>query len=59
MIKYQTLRITTKFRVVFVLLLAGILAFSCSPLKNYRDLDEVKAWVSEFAKLEALDKTES
>lgn len=58
MIKDQTLRITTKFRFVIVLILAGFLFFSCSPLKNYKDLQEVKAWEPDIAKFEALDKTE-
>ena len=45
-------------RRVFLLLLAGIL-LSCSPLRIYRELPEVKAWEPEIVKFEQLDKTEA
>ena len=43
------------------LLLSFLLLFfiSCSPLKKYEDLQEVKNWNSEIEKFEDLDKTES
>jgi hypothetical protein len=43
-------------RRLFFFLLAGFV-ISCSPLKVYRDLPEVKAWEPEIAKFEQLDKT--
>ena len=38
--------------------LLAVLLLSCSPLKEYRELPEVKAWEPEIVKLEQLDKTE-
>jgi hypothetical protein len=40
---------------IFVLLLSF---FSCSPLKDYKELPEVKAWEPEIEKFEKLDQTE-
>ena len=40
-------------------LVAAILLAACSPLKNYRDLPELKIWEPEIVKFENLDKTES
>jgi lysophospholipase L1-like esterase len=41
----------------FVLLLVLLTLLSCSPLRNYRELPEVKAWEPEIAKFEKLDQT--
>lgn len=48
-------------RSLFQFLFPFILLFflSCSPLKVYHDLPEVKAWEPEIVKFEQLDKTES
>ena len=43
-------------KVILALLL--LTAVSCTPLKQYRDLPEVKAWESDIVKFEQLDKTE-
>jgi len=40
-------------------LVAAFLLAACSPLKNYRDLPELKIWEPEIVKFENLDKTES
>jgi lysophospholipase L1-like esterase len=42
-----------------ILLIGALLLIACSPLKNYRDLPEVKFWEPEITKFENLDKTES
>lgn len=42
---------------IIIILLAALLV-SCSPLRMYRELPEVKAWEPEIAKFEQLDKTE-
>lgn len=42
-----------------LLLLITLLLISCSPLRNYRDLPEVKAWEPEIQKFEQLDKLET
>lgn len=36
-----------------------LLIVSCSPLRKYQDLPEVKAWEKEIIKFEQLDRTES
>lgn len=36
-----------------------LLIFSCSPLKKYQDLPEVKAWENDIVKFEQPDRTES
>ncbi len=41
---------------LFIILLAALLA-SCSPLRSYRELPEVKAWEPEIAKFEQSDET--
>jgi lysophospholipase L1-like esterase len=40
-------------------LVAAFLLVACSPLKNYRDLPELKIWEPEIVKFENLDKIES
>lgn len=42
-----------------ILLIGVLLLIACSPLKNYSELPEVKAWETEIAKFENLDKTET
>jgi hypothetical protein len=42
----------------YFLSLILLITFSCSPLRIYQELPEVKAWDSEIAKFEDLDKTE-
>jgi lysophospholipase L1-like esterase len=46
-------------RAKFILLIAFLLLIACSPLKQYQDLPEVKAWETDISKFEQLDKTES
>ena len=36
-----------------------VILIACSPLKEFRDLPEVKAWEMEITKFEALDRSES
>jgi len=43
-------------RYLFLIIL--LVTLSCSPLKMYQELPEVKAWENEIAKFEFLDKTE-
>jgi glycerophosphoryl diester phosphodiesterase len=43
----------------FLLLLISVAAISCSPLKEYQNLPEVKAWEKDIAAFEKLDKSES
>jgi hypothetical protein len=45
-----------KFRIIIIAILLS--ALSCSPLKVYKELPEVKAWEPEIGKFEVLDKTE-
>ena len=42
----------------FILAIISI-TISCSPLRHYRDLPEVKAWETEIQKFEKLDRTEN
>lgn len=42
----------------FILAIISI-TISCSPLRHYRDLPEVKAWETEIQKFEKLDRTET
>jgi hypothetical protein len=40
----------------FLLLLISLAILSCSPVRKYRDLPEVKAWENDIQKFEQLDK---
>ena len=46
-------------KILRISLVAAFLLAACSPLKNYRDLPELKIWEPEIVKFENLDKTES
>jgi len=41
-----------------LVIVLSLLLLSCSPLKKYRELPEVKAWEPDIQKFEQLDKTE-
>ena len=43
----------------YLLSILFLLIVSCSPLRKYQDLPEVKAWEKEIIKFEQLDRTES
>jgi lysophospholipase L1-like esterase len=47
------------YKIRHIILIGTILLIACSPLKNYRDLPEVKFWEPEITKFENLDKTEN
>lgn len=42
-----------------ILVLFTAIILSCSPVRKYRDLPEVKSWENDIQKFEQLDKTES
>jgi len=42
-----------------ILVLISVIIVSCSPLRKYQELPEVKAWEAEIQKFEQLDKTGS
>ena len=42
----------------FLLLLISFVILSCSPVKKYRDLPDVKAWENDIRKFEQMDKDE-
>ena len=42
----------------YIFLLISVLILSCSPVRKYQSLPEVKAWESDIQKFEQLDKTE-
>jgi hypothetical protein len=42
----------------YILLLISFVLFSCSPLRKYQDLPEVKSWDKDIQKFEQLDKSE-
>jgi len=51
------IKINYMFR--YLLLLLSALILSCSPVKKYQNLSEVKAWEDDIQKFEQLDKNES
>lgn len=42
----------------YLLLLASVVLLSCSPLRKYQDLPEVRSWDKDIQKFEQLDKSE-
>jgi hypothetical protein len=52
----QTVKNNIMNRLLSIFLLLSVL--SCSPLKEYRELPEVKSWEKEIEKFEKLDQTE-
>jgi len=42
----------------YIFLLLSVLILSCSPIKKYQTLPEVKAWENDIQKFEQLDKSE-
>ena len=46
-------------KILKIFLVTAFLLAACSPLKNYRDLPEVKAWEKDIEKFETLDNSES
>ncbi len=45
--------------VKYIVFVSLFILIGCSPLKNYRDLPEVKAWETDISKFELLDKSEN
>ncbi len=43
----------------YLILFIVLISVSCSPLRHYRDLPEVKAWETEIQKFEQLDRNET